>query len=316
MKNTRRGLGKGLGVGYKNLAPMDSHIHRLSAKGIKTFNPESEKYWKSNPQGLANYKEQLKEMQGFKFIKDSKTGKSYPRIKYGDEGDGWGNADYCPDCGVAKGMYHQANCDIERSPIPSERGRQLLTSDRAGDYSLNAKGWNKFEQDPKKDGNMQLFLLYKKGKLEYEVTRYYDDDKGKYDNYYSVFRQIESDDGDSWDGQEMGTFKTLKEAKDFAKELTKSKTLKAQTYKKTYSKTQAIETAKRGRRLLFQDKAHRDEVYKELTRKGLTVKRGSRKGQVLHPEYVEDYEGEVETGFGNTMYQYMFPTLYTIEVKR
>jgi len=34
MKNTRRGLGKGLGTGYKNLAPMDSHIHSLSAKGI------------------------------------------------------------------------------------------------------------------------------------------------------------------------------------------------------------------------------------------------------------------------------------------
>ena len=36
MKNTRRGLGKGLGTGYKNLAPMDSHIHSLSAKGVKS----------------------------------------------------------------------------------------------------------------------------------------------------------------------------------------------------------------------------------------------------------------------------------------
>jgi len=36
MKNVRRGLGKGLGTGYKNLAPMDSHIHSLSAKGVKT----------------------------------------------------------------------------------------------------------------------------------------------------------------------------------------------------------------------------------------------------------------------------------------
>jgi len=36
MKNTRKGLGKGLGTGYKNLAPMDSHIHSLSAKGCKT----------------------------------------------------------------------------------------------------------------------------------------------------------------------------------------------------------------------------------------------------------------------------------------
>lgn len=34
--NTRKGLGKGLGCGYKNLAPMDAHIHSLSAKGLKT----------------------------------------------------------------------------------------------------------------------------------------------------------------------------------------------------------------------------------------------------------------------------------------
>jgi len=32
----RKGLGKGLGTGYKNLAPMDSHIHSLSAKGVKS----------------------------------------------------------------------------------------------------------------------------------------------------------------------------------------------------------------------------------------------------------------------------------------
>jgi hypothetical protein len=30
-------MGKGLGTGYKNIAPMDSHIHSLSAKGQKTI---------------------------------------------------------------------------------------------------------------------------------------------------------------------------------------------------------------------------------------------------------------------------------------
>jgi hypothetical protein len=35
----RRGLGVGLGKGYKNLAPADSHIHYLSAKGIKMQQP-------------------------------------------------------------------------------------------------------------------------------------------------------------------------------------------------------------------------------------------------------------------------------------
>ena len=32
----RKGYGKGFGMGYKNLMPMDSHIHSLSAKGVKT----------------------------------------------------------------------------------------------------------------------------------------------------------------------------------------------------------------------------------------------------------------------------------------
>lgn len=35
----RRGLGKGLGTGYKNLIPIDAHIHSLSAKGILTHLP-------------------------------------------------------------------------------------------------------------------------------------------------------------------------------------------------------------------------------------------------------------------------------------
>ena len=34
----RKGLGKGLGKGYKNLLSVyDSHIHSLSAKGVKTY---------------------------------------------------------------------------------------------------------------------------------------------------------------------------------------------------------------------------------------------------------------------------------------
>lgn len=31
----RKGLGKGKGMGYKNIVPIDSHIHSLSAKGVK-----------------------------------------------------------------------------------------------------------------------------------------------------------------------------------------------------------------------------------------------------------------------------------------
>jgi len=33
----RKGLGAGMGKGYKNIVPIDSHIHKLSGKGIKTY---------------------------------------------------------------------------------------------------------------------------------------------------------------------------------------------------------------------------------------------------------------------------------------
>jgi len=38
-RSGRVGLGVGLGKGYRNLAPADSHIHFLSAKGIKISQP-------------------------------------------------------------------------------------------------------------------------------------------------------------------------------------------------------------------------------------------------------------------------------------
>lgn len=39
----RKGLGLNLGKGYKNLLPIDSMIHGLSAKGVKT-KPKKSKY--------------------------------------------------------------------------------------------------------------------------------------------------------------------------------------------------------------------------------------------------------------------------------
>jgi len=186
MMMKRKGLGKGMGKGYYNIVPMDSHIHSLSAKGVKTRlcacknkklnakgknvcnrckNMLGKKYFKTfygekycercrqkemeemlKAKGLdpkitnKEYINKVKQIQNYKFVKDVRTNKSYPRIKYGDEEDGWDTPKYCPDCGVAKGMYHHPNCDIERSPIPDEKGLQLLSSDYAGDFSIDAKG--------------------------------------------------------------------------------------------------------------------------------------------------------------------------------
>ena len=79
--------------------------------------------------------------------------------------------------------------------------------------------WKKDIYNPIEDGDMQLFANWKRGKTEIEVTRYYDEDNGKYDEDYSVFEQLEYDDKSGWKGTELGTFPTLQEALDYAQEV-------------------------------------------------------------------------------------------------
>jgi hypothetical protein len=176
--NTRRGMGKGTGkIGYYNLAPMDAHIHSLSAKGVKSYpyGKITGKFSILSPTATKDpkYLKELNDMQSYKYVLDIRTGKSYPRVRYGYEtGGGYGK--YCPDCGVRKGFYHQKNCDVERSPIPSEEGGQLLSSENAGDYSLNAKGntFRKYNFEKKRWEKFEPEDLNAKGKKDW-VDRLY-----------------------------------------------------------------------------------------------------------------------------------------------
>ncbi len=44
-------------------------------------------------------------------------GRSYARVRYGDEADDWGaDAGPCHDCRVIKGEFHVMSCDVERCP--------------------------------------------------------------------------------------------------------------------------------------------------------------------------------------------------------
>ena len=53
----RRGLGKGMGMGYKNIVPRDSYIHRMSALGIKVLPLQRVPYGKkSTPKSKREYK--------------------------------------------------------------------------------------------------------------------------------------------------------------------------------------------------------------------------------------------------------------------
>lgn len=44
-------------------------------------------------------------------------GRELPRIRYGDEGRGWGSSrEPCHDCAAIRGELHVRGCDMERCP--------------------------------------------------------------------------------------------------------------------------------------------------------------------------------------------------------
>jgi hypothetical protein len=75
----------------------------------------------------------------------------------------------------------------------------------------------------------------------------------------------------------------------------------------------AVARFERKGRLSFMVKANRDRAFNLLSAKGVRARKTSSSNQRIHPEYVEDYVGVIETGFGNTMYQTPFKKLWKIE---
>jgi len=63
--------------------------------------------------------------------------------------------------------------------------------------------------------------------------------------------------------------------------------------------------------LHFMKKENRDRAF-DLVKNEFEVRKSVTNSQQLHPEYVEDYEGEIEVGFGNSMYQTYFKKIYNI----
>lgn len=62
-------------------------------------------------------------------------------------------------------------------------------------------------------------------------------------------------------------------------------------------------------------KKNRDRRFKELKAQGKRVFKSTINNQQLHPQYINDFEGEEknQTGFGNVVYKTFFPKLYLIE---
>lgn len=75
---------------------------------------------------------------------------------------------------------------------------------------------------------------------------------------------------------------------------------------------------------LYMSKENRDKAWKQLPPEvRAKCRRTHVKNQLLHPQYVEDYEQETghkltpqEKGFGNVIYKTHFAVLYEIVEKR
>ena len=63
----------------------------------------------------------------------------------------------------------------------------------------------------------------------------------------------------------------------------------------------------------FESRQNRDSLYRLLKEKGYEPIRSTYYGQQLHPEYVDDYEGAVDRGFGNTQYKTLWSKLYCLQ---
>ena len=66
----------------------------------------------------------------------------------------------------------------------------------------------------------------------------------------------------------------------------------------------------------YQSRKKRDERYRELKKEFGSIKKGVCDNQLLHPMYVEDFEGseKKDTEFGNQVYKTYFKKLYSVSV--
>jgi len=66
--------------------------------------------------------------------------------------------------------------------------------------------------------------------------------------------------------------------------------------------------------LIYWNKENRDKAISILKANGYICRKKTIRNQKLHPEFIEDYTGTIEIGFGNTMYKTFFSKLYVLEV--
>jgi len=66
--------------------------------------------------------------------------------------------------------------------------------------------------------------------------------------------------------------------------------------------------------LIYWNKENRDKAIEILKLNGYICRKKTIRNQKLHPEYVEDFSGQIEVGFGNTDYHTSWSILYTLKI--
>ncbi len=65
--------------------------------------------------------------------------------------------------------------------------------------------------------------------------------------------------------------------------------------------------------LHYQKKENRNKAYILLKNVGIMPEKSTSSNCQIHPEYIEDYAGTIEVGFGNSMYLTYFKKLYDLK---
>ena len=87
-------------------------------------------------------------------------------------------------------------------------------------------------------------------------------------------------------------------------------------FKKEDYTDDVVNRIQRGRTLHFMNKENRDKAFILVKQAGLNARKTTSSNQRIHPEYIEDYKGTIETGFGNSMYNMNFSKLYNLEIRQ
>jgi len=69
------------------------------------------------------------------------------------------------------------------------------------------------------------------------------------------------------------------------------------------------------RSLRFINLKTRNRINKRLKAKGYNTRIRTANNQLIHPEYIQDWEKEYKTGIGNTDYKTFISSIYCVELR-